>query len=95
MPDSIVNDTLKEIEPLSVDDPVGPAARKVIEAGLPGLPVVDEAGNDRGGAGDRLLETRLPGYGVPRRGVSVGIPSPGALAGCGSLRNASDPGRRH
>ena len=33
MPDSIVNETLREIEPLGADELIGPAARRVIDAG--------------------------------------------------------------
>jgi CBS domain-containing protein len=63
MPDSIVNETRKEIEPLSADEPVGPAVRKVIEAGLPGLPAVDEDGSFAGIFGEREFMTALfPAY---------------------------------
>jgi CBS domain-containing protein len=63
MPDSIVQDTLKEIEPLSADEPVGSATRKVIAAGLPGLPAVDEEGEFAGIFGEReFMAALFPGY---------------------------------
>jgi CBS domain-containing protein len=63
MPDSIVKSTLKEVEPLSVDENVLTAAHKVIETGLPGLPVVDEKGEFAGIFGEReLMAAMFPGY---------------------------------
>jgi CBS domain-containing protein len=63
MPDSIVKETLKEIEPLSADERVGPAARKVIEAKLPGLPAVDAHGRFAGIFGEReFMAALFPGY---------------------------------
>jgi CBS domain-containing protein len=63
MPDSIVKATLKEIEPLSADEPVGAAARKVIEADLPGLPAVDENGKFAGIFGEReFMAALFPAY---------------------------------
>jgi CBS domain-containing protein len=63
MPDSIVKETLKEIEPLSADEPVGPAARKVIEADLPGLPAVEEDGSFAGIFGEReFMAALFPRY---------------------------------
>jgi CBS domain-containing protein len=63
MPDSIANETLREIEPLSADDLIGPAARRVIDAGLPGLPAVDEDGSFAGIFGEREFMVALfPGY---------------------------------
>jgi len=63
MPDSIINQTLREIEPLSADDPVGSAARRVIEASLPGLPAVDESGSFAGIFGEReFMAALFPAY---------------------------------
>jgi CBS domain-containing protein len=63
MPDSIVKSTLKEVEPLSVDENVLAAAHKVIDTGLPGLPVVDEDGTFTGIFGEReLMAAMFPGY---------------------------------
>lgn len=63
MPDSIVKATLQEIEPLSADDLVGTAARRVIEAGLPALPAVEDDGGFAGIFGEREFMTALfPGY---------------------------------
>lgn len=63
MPDAIVQATLREIEPLSADDTVGHAARRVIELELPGLPAVDERGRFVGIFGEREFLTALfPAY---------------------------------
>jgi CBS domain-containing protein len=63
MPDSIVQATLREIEPLSVDDLVGAAAGKVVDAGLPALPAVEPDGSFAGIFGEREFMTALfPGY---------------------------------
>lgn len=63
MPDSIVNEILLEIEPLRADELIGPAARRVIDAGLPGLPAVEEDGSFAGIFGEReLMAALFPGY---------------------------------
>lgn len=63
MPNSLVKETIREIEPLSADELVGTAARKVIEAGLPALPAVDEDGTFAGIFGEReFLVALFPGY---------------------------------
>lgn len=63
MPQSIVSSVLREITPLSVDEPVGVAARKVIEADLPGLPVIDDKGKFAGIFGEReFMGALFPGY---------------------------------
>jgi CBS domain-containing protein len=63
MPDSIVNETMLEIEPLSADELIGPAARRVIDAGLPALPAVEEDGRFAGIFGEREFMIALfPGY---------------------------------
>lgn len=63
MPDSIVRGTLREIEPLGTGEPVGPAARKVIDSGLPALPVVDAEGKFAGIFGEReFMAALFPGY---------------------------------
>lgn len=63
MPDSIVKQTIREIEPLGADELIGDAARKVIEAGLPGLPVAEADGSFAGIFGEREFMTALfPGY---------------------------------
>lgn len=63
MPDSIVKKTLREIEPLSADDLIGPAATRVIEAELPGLPAVEEDGSFAGIFGEReFMAALFPGY---------------------------------
>jgi len=63
MPDSIVNETIREIEPLSADDPVGSAAKRVIDSGLPGLPAVEGDGSFAGIFGEReFMVAFFPGY---------------------------------
>lgn len=63
MPDSIVKETIREIEPLSANDPVGKAARQVIDSGLPGLPAVEDDGSFAGIFGEReFMAALFPGY---------------------------------
>jgi CBS domain-containing protein len=63
MPDVIVKETIREVEPLAADEPVGSATRKVIASGLPGLPAVDEDGSFVGIFGEReFLGALFPGY---------------------------------
>jgi CBS domain-containing protein len=63
MPDSIVNEALREVEPLDADELIGPAARRVIEAGLPGLPAVEKDGRFAGIFGEReFMAALFPGY---------------------------------
>jgi CBS domain-containing protein len=63
MPDSITNDALREIEPLGADELIGPAARRVVEAGLPALPAVEADGSFAGIFGEReFMAALFPGY---------------------------------
>jgi CBS domain-containing protein len=63
MPDSIVKETIREVAPLREDETVGEATRKVIDAGLPALPVVDERGRFAGVFGEReFMQALFPGY---------------------------------
>jgi len=63
MPDSIVKTVLREIKPLTLGEPIGVAARLVVESGLPALPVVNEEGEFAGIFGEREFMTALfPGY---------------------------------
>lgn len=63
MPDSIVRETLKEITPLREGDPVGYAAGRVKQEGLPALPVVDDDGTYVGLFGEReFMEAMFPAY---------------------------------
>ena len=63
MPDSIVKETLREIEPLDADELIGPAARRVIDAGLPALPAVERDGRFAGIFGEReFMAALFPGY---------------------------------
>jgi CBS domain-containing protein len=63
MPKTIIDETLQEIEPLSADELIGPAARKVIDAGLPALPALEPDGSFAGIFGEREFMVALfPGY---------------------------------
>jgi CBS domain-containing protein len=63
MPDSIVKQTLREVQPLEIGDLVGTAAHRVIETGLPALPVIDEKGEFAGVFGEReFMAALFPGY---------------------------------
>jgi CBS domain-containing protein len=63
MPDSIVNEAIREVEPLGADELIGPAARKVIDAGLPALPAVEADGSFAGIFGEReFMAALFPGY---------------------------------
>jgi CBS domain-containing protein len=63
MPDSIVKEALREIEPLSVEDRIGTAARRVVEEGLPALPALDAKGKFAGIFGEReFMAAIFPGY---------------------------------
>ena len=63
MPDRIIKETLTEIEPLHADESIGPAARRVVESGLPALPAVEDDGSFAGIFGEREFMTALfPGY---------------------------------
>ena len=63
MPDSIVKEAIREVDPLNVDDTVGTAARRVVETGLPALPAVDDHGKFAGIFGEReFMAALFPGY---------------------------------
>jgi CBS domain-containing protein len=63
MPDSIVNEIVREIEPLPADELIGPAARRLIDAGLPALPAVEADGRFAGIFGEReFMAALFPGY---------------------------------
>jgi CBS domain-containing protein len=63
MPNSIVKQTLREVEPLSAEELIGPAARRVIEEGLPALPAIEADGSFAGIFGEReFLAALFPGY---------------------------------
>ncbi len=63
MSDSIVQSTLREIEPLDANELIGPAARRVIDAGLPALPAVEADGRFAGIFGEReFMAALFPGY---------------------------------
>lgn len=61
--DSIVKETVREVEPLRESDDVVSAARRVIAAELPALPVVDAKGRYAGIFGEReFMGALFPGY---------------------------------
>jgi len=63
MPNSIVKKALREIEPLDADELIGPAARRLIDAGVPGLPAVERDGSFAGIFGEReFMAALFPGY---------------------------------
>ncbi|MEJ7876175.1 MAG: CBS domain-containing protein [Solirubrobacterales bacterium] len=63
MPDSIVKEIIQEVEPLQTSSTVGDATRRVIDSGIPGLPVVDANGDFAGIFGEReFMGALLPGY---------------------------------
>ena len=63
MPRELVNNAIREIEPLSADELVVSAAVKVVEAALPALPAVEEDGSFAGIFGEREFMVALfPGY---------------------------------
>jgi predicted transcriptional regulator len=63
VPDSIVKETIREIEPLAADELIGAAARILIDAELPALPAVEADGAFAGIFGEREFMTALfPGY---------------------------------
>jgi CBS domain-containing protein len=63
MSKTIIKQTLREIEPLGADELIGPAARRVIDLGLPALPAVEADGRFAGIFGEReFLAALFPGY---------------------------------
>lgn len=63
MPKALIEETVIEIEPLPMDEPVGSATRKVIASGLPALPAVDADGKFAGIFGEReFMAALFPGY---------------------------------
>jgi CBS domain-containing protein len=63
VPDSIVKQAIREIEPLSADDVIRTAARRVVETGLPALPAVEADGSFAGIFGEReFMAALFPGY---------------------------------
>jgi CBS domain-containing protein len=63
VPDSIVKQTIREVQPLSADEPIGSAARTVVDSGLPALPAAEADGSFAGIFGQREFMTALfPGY---------------------------------
>lgn len=63
MPRTLSDDLLREVPVLRSDEPVGEAVRKIVDEGLPALPVQDESGRYAGIFGEREFVTALfPGY---------------------------------
>lgn len=60
---ALIEETVVEVEPLPVDEPIGSATRKVLASGLPALPAVDRGGKFAGIFGEREFMTAFfPGY---------------------------------
>ncbi|MEZ5075191.1 MAG: hypothetical protein R2691_10220 [Solirubrobacterales bacterium] len=63
MPDSIVRSVIREVDPIAATAPVGPAAHRVLDSGLPALPAVEEDGSFAGIFGEReFMAALFPGY---------------------------------
>lgn len=63
MPKSLVQATIREIEPLLLDDTIASATKRVIDSGLPALPAVDTDGKFAGIYGEReFMGAFFPGY---------------------------------
>ena len=63
MADSIVRAAMIEVQPLSADDTVWAAAKRLVELGLPALPAIETDGRFAGIFGEREFMTALfPGY---------------------------------
>jgi CBS domain-containing protein len=63
MPNSIVKEAMREVEPLSADDTVATAARRVVATSLPALPAVEPNRAFAGIFGEReFMAALFPGY---------------------------------
>ena len=63
MPRELAKSILREVEPISADEAIGPAALKVVSSGLPGLPAVEDDGAFAGIFGEReFMAALFPGY---------------------------------
>jgi CBS domain-containing protein len=62
-PRSISDDLVHEVTPLHRDDTVGHAVERIVETGLPALPVLDDRGKLCGIFGEReFMAALFPGY---------------------------------
>lgn len=63
MPKSIVNEIKREVDPLRADDLIAPAARRLLEEDLPGLPAIERDGSFAGIFGQReFMAALFPAY---------------------------------
>lgn len=63
MTDSLVKGIIREVEPLREDETIASATKKVVDADLPALPVVDQNGKFAGIYGEReFMGAFFPGY---------------------------------
>jgi len=63
LPDELIKETLREVQPLDADELIGVAARRVVESDLPGLPAVEADGSFAGIFGEReFMAALFPGY---------------------------------
>lgn len=76
-------DLVREVPELRADEPLGGAIARLVESGLPALPVVDDGGMLVGVFGERdVITAVLPGY-------------VGELSGAGFLSAALDDALQH
>ena len=62
-PSTLTDPLLREGPTLTTNDPVGDAVRKIIDSGLPALPVVEQDGTYGGIFGEReFITAAFPGY---------------------------------
>ena len=63
MPDSIVSEAIRDVQPLSVDATVADAVQRILAEDLPALPVVEGDGKFAGVFGEReFMAALFPGY---------------------------------
>jgi CBS-domain-containing membrane protein len=62
-PDRLTRDLVREAPLLAADTEVGDAVGKIVEAGLPALPIIDDSGRLYGIFGEReFIAALFPGY---------------------------------
>lgn len=72
MPDTIAKQVLQDAEPLDADELIGTAVRKIIDAGLPGLPAVETDGSYAGVFGaHEFVSAFFPAYLDDLRGARM------------------------
>ena len=62
-PETLARAAVREVPLLGKDEQVGPAVRRIVEAGVPALPIVDDEGKLCGIFGEReFINAMFPGY---------------------------------